>query len=223
MKSSIKAALITGICGVIAGSVGGSLITSNLNMNQNVNNNTLVFTNSSGEKEKVTVEDYTKMQKDNEELKENLEESNKKLQESLASNQQKSDEVKASNVKFLDVLYDGYNYNTYKSSEGGTGIKIGGKEYIDAFELNGRNSFVLLNLDRKYSVAKFNVGRIDDSDICNCNVKIYLDNNLSGEYTIDAQTPLTPLEVSLGGATTLKIELTSEGYASYGFVNLELQ
>lgn len=36
MKSSIKAALITGICGIIAGGVGGSFITSKLNVNQNV-------------------------------------------------------------------------------------------------------------------------------------------------------------------------------------------
>lgn len=226
MNTTIKAALITGICGIVAGGVGGSLITNNLNVNENVNNNTLVITTSSGEQEKVTVEDYTKIQKDNEELKENLEsleENNKKLQESLAINNQKSEEIKSSNIKFLDLLYDGYQYKVYKTSDGGEGLKIGGKEYTDAFKVYGSHTFVLFNLDKKYNLTRFNVGRIDDSEICDANIKVYLDNNLSGEYAINAQTPLTPIEINLAGATTLKIELTADSYVEYGFMNFELQ
>lgn len=226
MKTTIKAALITGICGIVAGGVGGSLITSNLNVNENVNNNTLVITTSSGEQEEVTVEDYTKIQKDNEELKEDLvslEESNKKLQESLEINNQKSEEIKSSNTKFLDLLYDGYQYDVHKASDGGEGLKIGGKEYTDAFKLSGSSSFVLINLDKKYNLTRFNVGRIDDSNICDANIKVYLDNNLSGEYTINAQTPLMPLEVNLAGATILKVELAADSYVEYGFADFELQ
>lgn len=79
------------------------------------------------------------------------------------------------------------------------------------------------NQQKSVEIKESNIKRVDNSRISDCNVKIYLDNNLSSEYAIDAQMPLTSLEVSLGEATTLKIEITSEDYVNYGFVNLELQ
>ena len=227
MKTSIKVAIITGICGIIAGGVGGgylvSSINSNQNVNKNINNNTLIFTNESGEKEEITVDDFQKIQKDNKELKEDLEESKKKLLESIEKNKEKSDALKSNSEKILDVLYDGKEYRMYKASDGGNGIKIGGKSYTDAFTIGGYGGFVLLNLDKKFSHMNFEVGRVDESRISDADVRIYLDNNLSGEYEINSQIPLTALEADLAGATTLKIELTSDDYVEYGFINLELQ
>ena len=53
MGKGIKAAVITGVCGIIAGAVSGSLITSTVTMNNstnnNTNNNTIVITSESGE------------------------------------------------------------------------------------------------------------------------------------------------------------------------------
>nr|WP_302140948.1 NPCBM/NEW2 domain-containing protein [uncultured Schaedlerella sp.] len=229
MNSKIAVAVITGVCGIIAGAIGGAAVTNIVNTNNTIDNsNTLIFTNSAGESKEVTAEDFAEIQKDNQDLKEELEESNKKLQETLASNMQKSEEIKLSNKNFIDLLYDGKEYKTYKSSDGSERIKIGGREYTDAFRLGGGYSkdsaFVLVNLERQYSLVNFEVGRVDDTTINNINLRIYLDNNLSAEYTIDAQTPLTPLEINLSGATTLKIEMVPEEYDTYyGFINFNLQ
>ncbi len=75
MRKGIKAAVITGVCGIIAGAVSGSLITSTVTMNNNTNNNTIVITSDSGEEEIVTAQDYEQMKMDNQEL----EEENRKL------------------------------------------------------------------------------------------------------------------------------------------------
>ena len=79
MGKGIKAAVITGVCGIIAGAVSGSLITSTVTMNNstnnNTNNNTIVITSESGEEEIVTAQDYEQMKMDNQEL----EEENRKL------------------------------------------------------------------------------------------------------------------------------------------------
>ena len=75
MRKGIKAAVITGVCGIIAGAVSVSLITSTVTMNNNTNNNTIVITSDSGEEEIVTAQDYEQMKMDNQEL----EEENRKL------------------------------------------------------------------------------------------------------------------------------------------------
>ena len=54
-------------------------------------------------------------------------------------------------------------------------------------------------------------------------LRVYLNDNESGEFTIDAETPLTPIEIQVAGATTMKIELVGDGYKKYGLVNFEVQ
>lgn len=49
MKTEIKVALITGICGILAGAAGMLVVSNIRNSNKNINNNTLIFTNASGE------------------------------------------------------------------------------------------------------------------------------------------------------------------------------
>lgn len=219
MGKGIKAAVITGVCGIIAGAVGGSLITSTVTMNNNTNNNTIVITSDSGEEEIVTAQDYEQMKTDNQEL----EEENRKLQESIASNQQASLETKEKNKNFFETIYDGDGYEKYNASNNTGELKIGGKGYTDAVELWGGTPFVLFNLDGEYQTINFDIGRVDDSEIIDVTLRIYLNDSKSGEYTINAETPLTPIQVQVAGATTMKIELAGDGYKQYGLVNFEAQ
>ena len=219
MRKGIKAAVITGVCGIIAGAVSGSLITSTVTMNNNTNNNTIVITSDSGEEEIVTAQDYEQMKTDNQEL----EEENRKLQESIASNQQASLETEEKNKNFFETIYDGDGYEKYNSSNNTGELKIGGKGYTDAVELWGGTPFVLFNLDGEYQTINFDIGRVDDSEIIDVTLRIYLNDSKSGEYTINAETPLTPIQVQVAGATTMKIELAGDGYKQYGLVNFEAQ
>ena len=219
MGKGIKAAVITGVCGIIAGAVSGSLITSTVTMNNNTNNNTIVITSESGEEEIVTAQDYEQMKMDNQEL----EEENRKLQESIASNQQASLETEEKNKNFFETIYDGDGYEKYNSSNNTGELKIGGKGYTDAVELWGGTPFVLFNLDGEYQTINFDIGRVDDSEIIDVTLRIYLNDSKSGEYTINAETPLTPIQVQVAGATTMKIELVGDGYKKYGLVNFEVQ
>lgn len=223
MGKGIKAAVITGVCGIIAGAVSGSLITSTVTMNNstnnNTNNNTIVITSESGEEEIVTAQDYEQMKMDNQEL----EEENRKLQESIASNRQASLETEEKNKNFFETIYDGDGYEKYNSSNNTGELKIGGKGYTDALELWGGTPFALFNLDGKYQTIKFDIGRVDDSQIVDVTLRIYLNDSKSGEYTINAETPLTPIQVQVAGATTMKIELSGDGYKQYGLVNFEAQ
>ena len=219
MGKRIKAAVITGVCGIIAGALSGSLITSTVTMNNNTNNNTIVITSDSGEEEIVTAQDYEQMKTDNQEL----EEENRKLQESIASNQQASLETEEKNKNFFETIYDGDGYEKYNSSNNTGELKIGGKGYTDAVELWGGTPFVLFNLDGEYQTINFDIGRVDDSEIIDVTLRIYLNDSKSGEYTINAETPLTPIQVQVAGATTMKIELAGDGYKQYGLVNFEAQ
>ena len=219
MGKGIKAAVITGVCGIIAGAVSGSLITSTVTMNNNTNNNTIVITSDSGEEEIVTAQDYEQMKTDNQEL----EEENRKLQESIASNQQASLETEEKNKNFFETIYDGDGYEKYNSSNNTGELKIGGKGYTDAVELWGGTPFVLFNLDGEYQTINFDIGRVDDSEIIDVTLRIYLNDSKSGEYTINAETPLTPIQVQVAGATTMKIELGGDAYKQYGLVNFEAQ
>ncbi|OUN35676.1 hypothetical protein [Lachnoclostridium sp. An76] len=209
--------------GIIAGMVGGAWITNtfntNYNTNNNTNNNTIVITGESGGQEIITADDYEQIKKDNEELVED----NEKLQASLESNQQRSIKMETTKKDFFEAIYDGDGYEKYNSSNNTGELKIGGKGYTDAIQLWGWTPFILLNLDGEYQSVKFDAGRIDESSIIDGMLRVYLNDNESGEFTIDAETPLTPIEIQVAGATTMKIELVGDGYKKYGLVNFEVQ
>ena len=229
MKTEIKAALITGICGILAGVAGTSVVFNMQNSNKNINNNTLVFTNASGEVESVTAEEYVQIQEDNEQIRqenEELQDDNEKLRESLENNQQDRDNIlnsENSGQALWNALYDGENCEKIGASEFSKEITIGGNKYSDAFQLSGHSAFALFNLEGKLDNVKFDIGRKDKSEIADAKIKVYLDDVGSGVYEIDAETPLTELAFKVSGASTMKIELESAGYVQYGFVDLEAE
>ena len=167
---------------------------TNSNVNTNTSNNTIIL-NRNGKEIEITANDS-----------EQLEQDNQKLEESLKNNQEKSDAADLENSGFIDSLYDGERYDKYLSSNNGESISIGGKTYNDSFEISN-NGFTLFNLDGNYSKVTMDVGRIDDSIVTDAEIKIYLDDKLSGSYKISGEKVLTNIDIDLTDANSMRITL----------------
>ena len=220
MKKELITAIITGIIGAVGGSAASYTVTNhntNNNVNTNTSNNTIII-NRDGKEIEITADDYEQLEKDNEQL----EQDNQKLEESLKNNQEKSDAADLENSDFIDSLYDGERYDKYLSSNNDESISIGGKTYNDSFEISN-NGFALFNLDGNYSKVTMDVGRIDDSTVTDAEIKIYLDDKLSGSYKISAEKVLTNIDIDLAGANNMKIALEADSIVRYGFVNISAQ
>ena len=215
MKKELITAIITGVIGAVGGSAATYTITNNnSSINTNGSNNTIII-NRDGKEIEITADDYEQLAKDNEQL----EEDNKKLEESLKNNQEKSASADLENSNFIDTLYDGQSYKKSLSSNNDESLSIGGKTYTDSFEIFD-DGFVLFNLEGKYSKVNMDIGRIDDSSVTDAEIKIYLDDKLSGSYKINAEKTLTNIDIDLAGANNMKIALESEAFVEYGFVNV---
>ena len=219
MKKEIITALITGVIGAVGGSaMTYTATTNNNNTNNNTNNSTIII-NRDGEQIEVSADDYEKLEADNKKL----QKENDSLEKSLKNNQAKSEQANLESTDFIDTLHDGEAHEVSLSANNDDSFMIGGKSYTDAFMLYGYNGFALFNLEENYSKVEFDVGRIDESDISNAEVKIYLDGKLSGNYSINAEQTLTHLDIDLAGTQDLKIAIQSEDYVKYGFVNIKAE
>ena len=207
MKKEIITAIITGLIGAIGGSAATYTVT-NSTINANSNNNNTIIINKNGQEIEITADDYEQLEKDNKELEKNL-----KL------NQEKSEAADIESSDFIDTLYDGERYDKYLSSNNDESISIGGKTYNDSFKISN-NGFVLFNLDGNYTKVNMDIGRIDDSNVTNTAIKIYLDDKLSGSYRISGEKTLTNIDIDLAGANNMKITLESDVLVRYGFVNI---
>lgn len=78
-------------------------------------------------------------------------------------------------------------------------------------------------IDGNYSKVTMDVGRIDDSTVTDAEIKIYLDDKLSGSYKISAEKVLTNIDIDLAGANNMKITLEADTFVRYGFVNISAQ
>ena len=78
-------------------------------------------------------------------------------------------------------------------------------------------------MDGNYSKVTMDVGRIDDSTVTDAEIKIYLDDKLSGSYKISAEKVLTNIDIDLAGANNMKIALEADSIVRYGFVNISAQ
>lgn len=217
MEKELITAIITGIIGAVGRSTATYTVTNqntNNNVNTNTSNNSIII-NRDGEEIEVTANDYEQLEKDNKQLKQ----ANQKLEESLKNNQEKSDTANLENSDFIDSLYAGERYDKYLSSNNDESISIGRKTYNDSFKVSN-NGFALFNLNGNYSKVTMDVGRIDNSSVTDAEIKIYLDDKLSGNYKISGEKVLTNIDIDLAGASNMKITLEADTTVHYGFVNI---
>lgn len=127
-----------------------------------------------------------------------------------------------------NVIYEGTNYDVVKESDG-KDILMGAQSYSqgvviwDDESLFGEGTgYALFDLQGKYSKIEFDVGRTNDYEKENVDLKVYLDSACKNTYQLDAETPLTHYEVDLNYANSMKLEISGGTRVKYGFVNVIL-
>lgn len=133
-------------------------------------------------------------------------------------------------VKLLDtnVLYDGVGYDVYLPSNGDS-FSMGSDTYNEGFVLYDNHSilgegdgYALFELKRQYSKIAFDVGRTNEYEMQDVELKVYLDNKYIEVYSLNAQSPPVPLEINLNYANSLKLEITGGSKVKYGFTDVIL-
>lgn len=126
------------------------------------------------------------------------------------------------------VLYGGDHCETFIPSDGRT-FSMGSNTYNKGFILRNPYSsyfenevIALFDLQGRYSKITFDSGRLNESNVENATLKIYLDGVYTGEFALDGSQPPQLVSIDLNYAKSLKLELVS-GYVVYGFANIVLE
>lgn len=125
-------------------------------------------------------------------------------------------------VYFLDVCKpyskDDYYYTEYVNGET---FLMGGTSYTNGFTLGGTNN-AIFNLNNQYKSLSFLVGHVDETDMGDAQIKIYLDGVLKKEYNASAEALPQKMTIDLTGVNQLKIEVTDTNnwFPKYGFGNM---
>lgn len=121
--------------------------------------------------------------------------------------------------------YEGKVYWTYTSDNSDT-ITMAGKKYTNAFALGcdyslfgGGDGYALFNLNSRYKTLSFDVGKIDEYEMQDVTLNIYLDGRLKDSYELSAEAISKHITVDLNNALQLKLEITGGSRVKYGFVN----
>ena len=112
-------------------------------------------------------------------------------------------------------------------------ISMGRDKYYEGFEIEAsyyNDTYAVFNIKGDYKKLKFKVGHIDDSDMIDATVKIFLSDqngkiNKSPNKVINIKPDELPqnMEVGLNYTKEIKFEVSAEnGNPDIGFVNLYL-
>ena len=132
------------------------------------------------------------------------------------------------NALSTNVIYEGTGYDVVKSSDGKE-ILMGSQSYTEGLVVwddeslfGGGNGYALFDLQGKYSKLDFDVGRTNEYEKENVELKVYLDGECREIYQLDAETPPKHFEVTLNYANSMKLEISGGTRVKYGFVNMIL-
>lgn len=132
------------------------------------------------------------------------------------------------NALSTNVIYEGIGYDVVKSSDGKE-ILMGSQSYTEGLVVwddeslfGGGNGYALFDLQGKYSKLEFDVGRTNEYEKENVELKVYLDGECREIYQLDAETPPKHFEVTLNYANSMKLEISGGTRVKYGFVNMIL-
>ena len=96
---------------------------------------------------------------------------------------------------------------------------MSGKKYSNGFALGSDNDFALFNLDSKYQSVTFTIGHVDDTDLENANLNIYIDGKIAYTQELRCDDVARTLTIPLNGALQMKIEITDGWGPQWGFAN----
>ena len=127
-----------------------------------------------------------------------------------------------------NVLYDGTNYKKYLPSESDT-FSMGSQTYNDGFVIYDDHSlfgegdgFALFDLQGKYSKMSFTIGRTNEYEKENVTLKVYLDNRLDIQYSLNGSIASKKITINLKKAKNLKLEISGGTRVIYGFTDIYL-
>ena len=101
-----------------------------------------------------------------------------------------------------------------------TTFKMAGSVYTNGFTLDCHGGSALFNLNEQYNKLEFDLGYTDSDNRAECNINIYLDKKLIKNIVMGYEDLPKHFEISLDGASQLKIENVNYGNtAVYGFAN----
>lgn len=135
----------------------------------------------------------------------------------------KEDEnLKENKSKLLEsVAFEANCYIVYPTDE--DNICIGGDYYNEGIKFKGHNRSIMIYLKGGYSKLDFDVGRLFGTDKYNATLKVFLDGEYSGEYTLDSEKIISHESIDLNNAEVLKLVYDGESYSTdYGLVNCTL-
>lgn len=129
-----------------------------------------------------------------------------------------------------NILYDGTHMMKI-TPDGNQTFSMGSNTYNSGFTLTlnsyyNDDTIALFDLKGKYSSITFKTGRTNNSEIADATLQVFLDGELSQDYSLDAKTPVNSLDISLNNANYMQLvlKLKKSCYSSvpYGFADIML-
>lgn len=129
-----------------------------------------------------------------------------------------------------NVLYNGNCYALIKTSDDRV-FSMGSSSYNEGFEIwddyslfANCDGYALFDLKGQYAKLTFDVGRVNEYEIEDAVLNVYLNNDStpSATYELNAQSPPVSLSIDLNYANSAKLEISGGSRVKYGFANAEL-
>lgn len=137
---------------------------------------------------------------------------------------QKGNTSKETKTKLIGsgVIYETKKVDLVKPDDNAS-IHLGSDFYSEGLVFSW-DGYALFDLKGQYSKLDFDVARVPGTSNCDAVLNVFLDDNFSKEYTLDAESAITHISVDLNYAKILKLTLGGPGsWAEYGLVNCTLE
>ena len=232
MKGTIKAAIITGTCGIIAAIV--SFDAGSEKVEQKIENQVsqvLKIDNESAESAvEYLVERVKELEDENGELTQQLEEAKKEMKEragedstSIVQNENFQDNEDGEYVSLLSVAKVVDPCNGFEIMQTDT-MSLRGDNYTNGFILHyyDNTEGVEFNLGSKYSKMKFKIGHLDETEKEGTFTLTYtLDGEIQPVISIQPEDPVKEIDIDLKKAKMLKLNWSNnQGFAEYGMADV---
>jgi len=232
MNKTIKAALITGLCSVVAAFIGGYHVGSN-NANATATTNNHFAISLNGETAPIQPEEYQSIYEDMETTNSQLVEENtalknenlqlKKKLENIDTPEKSLDSGDSTFLPDVAPAYESYHYKEYSQrSSKAEAFYIAGKQYYNGMVWSAWNTgYSLYSLDGKYTEITGVLGHIDGKEMDESTLQIYFDGVLQKEVALSGEMIAQAFSIDVTGANQLKL-MVSHGRGSYGYADVTI-
>ena len=235
MKDTIKAALITGVLGVVASTVTGIFTykAGAETVERRIDNQISQVVEVDNGDVDAAVEYLVSRVEDLEDENESLEGENETYREKIELRQIEYEETSETNElsasENLMTVCPPYEVKTPVLFNDKDSFKMGGETYNNGFTYGApgpaEEYFILFNLDGKYSSINFDFGHVDGSGVNDCTLMVYLDGEYVATLEKKSDELVTNETIELKGAKQMKMCFDTGGagnFADYGLANIKV-